>query len=710
MNVRLLWAGCLLLAAAYGQTADPKSYRLSASFPPEIFEWLWMEREFQPNGYQRLLDQIAQQTTFNVLTGFLCTPAREITSAETHDQIKRAVGYAHSLGFRVAFDLDVRHARGTFHKRYPDQQQWMLRVRDLPDGGRVEVRPLRLHDHMTWPGHEYEPLRGRVLGIFNRALEPLQPQALQELKDRVVVELPAGRPGAVVVGFEHRVADVFAPNLESFERELFERYKDVGLDGLLKDEWGFPPVYGLGPKEGDFWYSKAFDEAWRNAGGSSLVRDAVLMYLGYGGGYEQRLAAVNRYERLILDRNAHIEQAFYRYVKENLGPQAFVGTHATWGIMPTGDAFKNGYDWWQATRDYGQTDEDFPISIRTALAKKMGGAVWYNMYYNRDVEAYYPRIWEGVRAGGRLNFMPLWPPIPLEADIRTPLFHSPAMRAESRIRLLNLISSAPIDSPVAVVFGHMAALNWLGPHFGDLGIDFAEELGAAGFRADVIPSTEIESGALHIDASGRVAYGKQAYKALVFLNPEFEPRRTFEFLRQAARSRTAVFLRGSSRFTSGGKLRDPAETLVPGAGLDATPGRVAQYIRGAYVRHKPVAGQVYLADGTCIVARGENDPAGDEINEQFYCAPLRKVRVRARGVAAVKLAVQGGVERIAASDLRLLETDQFRLELPVPVDLALWRDVRGEWQGAIQGRAEIPEPLLKLTPHWMRLGLPPQVR
>ena len=50
------------------------------------------------------------------------------------------------------------------------------------------------------------------------------------------------------------------------------------------------------------------------------------------------------------------------------------------------------------------------------------------------------------------------------------LLYVSLMRGDCRIRLLNFISKSPIDCPVAVVFGHACAMNWVGPAYNDLGI------------------------------------------------------------------------------------------------------------------------------------------------------------------------------------------------------------------------------------------------
>jgi hypothetical protein len=266
------------------------------------------------------------------------------------------------------------------------------------------------------------------------------------------------------------------------------------------------------------------------------------------------------------------------------------------------------------------------------------------------------------------------------------------MRAESRIRLLNYITRAPIDSPVAVVFSHAAALNWLEPHFSDLGLDYADELTRLGYRADVIPSTEIALGSLRVEKDV-VTYGAQRYRALVLLNAENEPRETFEFLKRAAASRTVTFQRGGS--------------LPAGVYDGAAPARVARWLDGAYVAHPlQPADLARLTDGTCILARGEHDPTGDPIDETFYCGE-RKVTARSTGVFAIRFNSAGEIEALAASGLRHLEAGAVRLDLDPGLDVAIWRNAQGEREGVVQRVTAVPAEVRALATRWTAIGSVP---
>jgi hypothetical protein len=685
---------------------------LPPNLPPEIHAWFARGDFSAPESYRAALDLFADHSNFGMLT--TAVRSQEIVLPATHDQLKRAVEYAHKRRLQIALELDIRDARGAFQTRYPEQQQWMLRLRSfalpLSPAGRIQVASVALRDHMG----QFRVLSGHLMRLWTNGRTGLRRvkdgcTAVEKSAQTVAVTCTTGAlQGAteLIVGaaFEYQTPDVFAPDFFTFQNGILAQYGDVPLDGTMKDEWGFPPTTGHGAQDGDFWYSKAFAAEYAKAGGGEFIDDCLLMWLGAGGDPARRTAAVNRYMRLILNRNAAIEQDFYATSKRLFGPNTFVAVHATWGNMPFGDIFKNGLDWWQAKRDYGQTDEHWPLPVRTSLAHKMGKPVWYNQFYAGDAGPYAAEVWRNARAGGRVNFHPIFGSRTMQSQ--TPLLQSPAMKAESRVRLLNFISEAPLDCPVGVVFGHAAAANWVGAHFGDLGVDFAEELWNRGFPTDVVPSTEIESGALKIGEDGTAVYGTQRYRALVFVNLDYEPPSTFAFLRRVAASKTILFVRGRAETAWDGSRIPASETDVPGAHADPTPQLVAEFLWNWHTLRRPLPLDLAkLTDGTCILARGEKNPAGDDILEDFACGGAA-VHAEATGVFGIKVAQSGGVQALAASGLRRVDVGSFHLKLSTPTDLALWR-TGNELHGMVQGVAAVPPELLELTKNWLRLDLAP---
>jgi len=133
------------------------------------------------------------------------------------------------------------------------------------------------------------------------------------------------------------------------------------------------------------------------------------MWAGEIGRESERQAAINHVMELHRARNTEIEQAYYRAAKKTFGPKAFVGTHATtFPVLDSREFERDGLNWWTATRSFGQTDEITPYCARTSLAKKFGGAVWYNQWYAPTPESYEKGIWSYALTGGRMNFHVLY--------------------------------------------------------------------------------------------------------------------------------------------------------------------------------------------------------------------------------------------------------------------------------------------------------------
>ena len=100
---------------------------------------------------------------------------------------------------------------------------------------------------------------------------------------------------------------------------------------------------------------------------------------------------------------------------------------------------------------------------------------------------------------------------------------------------------------------------------------------------------------------------------------------------------------------------------------------------------------------------------GDPIQKTIQIAS-HPVRFDAVGIAAIRLDKSGKVDALAAGALRSLSAGDLQIELTSPVDLALWHDSHGDWQGVLQGwDGPIPEPLARITAHWTRLRLPAPV-
>lgn len=713
---------------------------------PGIGCWFWTAKEFEPEGYKLFIDLHEKHSPFRLLTTSIRHPV-EVTDPKVHDQIKAAAEYARAHDMAIVMDLDVRLARQAFMDKYPDEMQEIVRLREVALAGSgdasLAIRPINLGDHYTFRARGYDTVSARMLRVYSYVLGPkgIEPDTVRDITGRcklqqadakgVRVAIPCaagdqGRTACVLAAFTLFTPDVFAPHLTSFERDIIKQYADVPLAGACKDEWGFPGRFQ--PGTNDLYFSRFMADAYaKRRPGCDLVRDLLLMFRAEKGREGRRAAAINHYMEMTWQRNGKVETEYYKSIKDVFGRNAMSATHPTWFPYP-GDKeiFKNGLSWWVCKRDLAQTDEGTPYCVRTALAKKWQSPLWYNMYYSKSLKDY--DLWSHALGGGRINYHPRWP-MPWDS-LATNLLEGDLLRAESRVQLLNYISTAPIYCPVAVVFGHPAALNWAGGKgFGDVGMAVTNALWKDGYYTDLIPSSEITSGALRIGPDGRIQYGPQQYQAVVFYHPQYERQAVADlFVKAAIQGKTALYRVGDWTIGFGGKAFDGNAALPVAMKAFAANGCAQAVIarlkaegvspqttcspqrrsHTTIMVPKP-SGQCRLIDGTIILVSGEKNVMGDPLKKTITVRG-RDVSVDAVGVAAVRLDASGKVEAMAAGALKSFKTDSLTIDLPERMDLALFKE-RGKWRGIVQGyEGDLPAALTELTGHWTRLRMPTPIR
>jgi hypothetical protein len=721
--------------------------QMSNAVMPVMGVWVWGQKDLVGNGYKKSIDNLSESSPFNLIVPFLRFPDYEVVDQVVYEKVKEAANYAVKKNVLLVPDLDVRNARRAFEKRFPNELQKMLRLKEVEfpkrDSVLLAVKSQDLNDHYSGGDITHHVARtGTLLRVYSYKYNRdgmIQKESLKDItssvklisssKDSVKVNLPVLEDkthATVMVSFTHLYPDVFAPHLMGFQRELIEQYAELPLAGVCKDEWGFPPYYPRFSRHEtiDYWYSEHRAKAYaERTSGRELLADCLLMANGIEGKENERNMAINHFTQMVTERNSALEEDFYYSVKDIFGSNAVVAVHATWWPYPDRTEFKkNGLVWWSAKRDWAQTDELTPYAVRTALSKKWGSPLWYNMYYQEpDLGTH---MWSSVLAGGRINYLRYFY-----------LFDEDLMQAENRIRLLNYISKTPLDCRVAVVFGHSSAMNWSGPEYEDVGMELVDSLWHKGFPADLIPTSEIEKSSLTVNSDGSLKYGLQKYDAVVLYNPEFEKGSTAEFFSKVNEKETALYRIGDwTKDFSGNPLdgngmlpdfmseiantnqallkllellkkkkvlaQSPATEILDNSVWD-----IRDFNHTSYA--PPTTGFSRLIDGTVIHIAGTNDKSGDPIVKTFK-VNNHMVTVDAVGVAAVRLDEQGRLEAIAAGGLKRFKGGEMEIILEERMDMALWIDKDGEWQGIIQTEDEVPVPeeLSRITANWSYLKAP----
>jgi len=761
MKKLLLLSACAVCAGLWAdplddfwRTNDGKTIRrLPVDIVPENVFWSFGTRDFSDGmkTFNRLEDESFAKSTYNCITLTLrCNP--ELGDPETIAAAKACCEKAHAAGVKVYMDTDPRIARAEFFRQWPDEKQTIVRVElAAATNGTARFSHVfrSVQDHMSWGSRSaYRPLNARVAAAVaakRRAdgqldiagARPVSVKASSSVREWTdsrsrgqsndanswnaeditkfaEVTLTGSAEGLaadetlVVTAFaEVYSIDVFSPHLIPFIRTLMDRYQKVGADGGMRDEWGFVPNYA--PDCRSFFWSPGFDAAYKKATGRTLLGDFALIGAGPKGD-AARSAAIGAYMKLTLARNVEIERDFYDYDKQLFGKDVYVCKHPTWysSICPQ-EFFHNGLDWWQAPRDWAQSDETAPVYAVWGMAKKAGGPVWLNEGYTATPEQNVFRVWTYALTGGRQVYHGLysgdakamakytamsWE----ERRVRTALdlLAADNVTAQSRVRLPGLISRAQVDAPLAFVFGHEDLVDWSGKGWNDHGREAIFAFLERGWWSDAYPASEFALGTFKVDAEGYLRVGQQRYTALALWH-----------LREGERAALDAVVAGRTLKT---KIFDATETAAVCACLES-----AGAVRQPAFKRNTWAGPFYpepngtlrLIDGTAVrVAADKDHPRGLALAETLEVNGA-KIAFAAEGLFAARVE-KGEVAALAAGGLTRVEGPGLSFALPAPADVVL-RRIDGVWHGVWQTAvpdAALPAPLAALTPHWTRLALP----
>ncbi len=698
---------------------------------PQLGCWFLSTAEsFTEPGYKDFIDTIASTESFGLFSASTRYEV-EVVDREFHDMMKNAANYAkEKYGVGILLDLDARLARKAFEKKRPDKLQEQLQYLETPlaAGGPTDVvfQTGFLNDHYTGGSTPYLIRGHRFLKAWTyskNAQGEILSESLRDVTKNVTISSEENNrvkmffePGDAetgerflcgVVAFSYFYPDVFSPELIAFEKEILQQYADVPLAGACKDEWGFPPSFDGCPAKNEFWYSDAMDKEYaKRYPDRSLVDDCFLMWFPQAGKEESRRQFIDDYNRLCLLKHAEIESQFAKHTKEVFGPKSLSATHPTWWPWPDAREFrKNQLSWWKAPRDFAQTDECTPYFCRTSLAKGTN-SVWYNMFYSSDVSQYGPEHWGAILAGGRINIHPIYPAEERRSQENgyniLPILDSGVREMREKARLLGFITNSPVDSPVAVVFGHFGAMNWARPDFnkvGTTGIDLCNRLAFQGFPADLTPSTQSDSGLWTRNDRGYLQYGVQEYPIVVFFGETPSDQADFETLRKlnAVGGKTQILSIASD--ISPENLDREADALVKrlvAQGVTPQTAWITATPWADYGMARPAClGKARYVDGTHVWIAAEKNLAGDEIvlrNEILDDLPARpKITAEATGLLACRFTPDGTLVALAAGNLKKFAGGGVTVDMEnKPTNIALWKDVQGKWTGVFQSENELP--------------------
>ena len=690
----------------------------------------------------RIAREVGAAGTYNVVTLTLRS-IPDLTDAITRERAAAFIRAAHAEGMQVLMDIDARIARFEFLRRWPEDHAGVMRTGVFTPTNGVAAFSLgyeSFRDHMAWGSRAgYDPLEGRVVrafavkedGVVRRDVTAAVAAAATTTSNLVsgtVGNLAPDERLVVLAAFKMLAVDPCSTHLTPFLADLAEVYHKLGADGAMRDEWGFLPMGKYARMHTAFPYTKRYAELYaQTSGGRDYVEDLALIAYGAKGRESERARAIDFLNRTTYDRITRTEQEFYDFNKRIFGPDVYVTKHPTWytSICPE-EFLHDGLDWWSAARDWAQSDESVPIPCVNGMAKRRGGPTWMNEGYGPDPEHYGYAVWRYALCGGRMVYHGIYsggetsvsrrklPPVDAKMATMLDILTPGNVRAQSRVRLLNLISRAQMDAPTALVFGHARTLNWLDPAFADAGLALAHALAGRGHAVDVFPSSELAS--FTVDPDGALRMGQQRYTALILHRVDADDIAAFTKLVNNRPFTTALFgwdqpLSIVEPLTSGTNAAPIAAFLERAHATRQTPLTKRGLTRWSSDRLPAPDGTLTLLDGTVARIKGcSPNFAGDPIWGTLTAGGV-KIDYSAEGVFAARVDRQGALVALAAGGLRHVSLPGFTLKLDAPEDVVLVKrdgKWRGLWQTATPS-APLPAPLAALTDDWRTLVLPAQV-
>lgn len=491
----------------------------------------------------------------------------------------------HKRGKKLFIEACPRNEGASFFEKYPEDIAYLTTATEinLDENGQGEAEvetPIIPHYWRT--AKQLKPILIAAYSLHKREegyfIEGSQKQLWNTIKlmagseNNTIVKIDAGREegnrtAVVFVGIPQPIPDLASQHLIPFYKEMLKEIKDIGIDGVMSDEWGYDVILGVedrqsseGKKQEIYFqhvtYSENFALRYHEISQDNLAEDLLYFYYQEEGNREKNIRKVNNYHDTFRDIMRRNDEEMYHSAKQLLGENTFYGVHPTWwgnNYLQNFEGFKNGFYWWEAKRDIAQTDEIVIMPIRTALAHKWSSSYWYNMWYSmgtRDINTYYRETWNNVRFGGRTHYLSY--ECPNEAvvlELKPVGLLDSIEEMDKVLRKIDSFQKAAPDCRVLFLFGMENALNWYynekptPPWYSrhkvlSALLECTDQVFAE-YLCDLVPTSEIENKSLTIE-NGKPRYGTQTYDAVVLLAPDSMGKACYEFIGDLDASRLIV--------------------------------------------------------------------------------------------------------------------------------------------------------------------------
>ena len=715
------------LSVAFQQPIQDANY-------PELVYWFITPETFAPGRAARDIQHITQDTffTFAFLTeregvilfnhprpdGFVppscpkwppwCTPFSG--NSRAHQLVSTIVRDAHRQGLKlgIAFDWQLVDTR----RHIPlDEDQTVVSSAEatLDADGRATMtagakmrftspeksKILRVYVFRKTGEGEYDPSTLEDITAKVKAVAQVTDPTTGTMN--ISVALGPANAGKTVFAMQQtwlNAVDLFSDGYLRWIHQVLNEYRDVPLDGTALDEFGYTRLLGNPPWRGLF-AGKHFQAQFEASTGMKLPETLFAMSYVPTDHPEMRIKATDVYWDFLRSGPLRVENEFYRYSRAIYGDKVFAGIHSTIHNHLTNDEpWASGLDWWTEPRHYGMSDEDLSLPLRMGLLVSHPGNIMYDQFYGWNIQRFAEKALNDARFDARIHYHGYNDTGAWGVDLSSKPFLAAINPVEEKIRLLNQFDPAAPELPLLVIFGVPRLLNWY-PNEADRNnfnlngsLHIEEKVKAlwdAGYRCAVVPSDVIDNRMLHLDGRGRPVIHGHAFRAVIYLYPEYAKASTLAFLASYVRHGGALMIEGTTTRDFSGRPAAKQFAEIT-AGARVTGFSIDDVDKLGVTRDPLRAEGGSLEDGSVILtdlASLQQDTRKHfeiEVNGHHFSGSYE-------GAFAIKAATNGSLEKLACGDCSTLMRDGHEiLRLEHPADLVLKSDEKRGYTAIVSGK------------------------
>jgi hypothetical protein len=477
----------------------------------------------------------------------------------------------------------------------------------------------------------------------------------------------AGYTAYVMTEYLYKMISNYSDAAKQQTIQLINAYADIPLDGLMLDEFSnarLMPSWLIKFKmKGLRLRSYSIDMAKELAQRTGQPASTTLFNMRYAptGQPAVRIKAINYYMNLMREGALHVEHTMYKRAKEVFGPNCFIAAHNTFhNSLVNDDIWATGIKWWSIPRAHGFTDEKTPTPTQMGIAMSYPANAMYNMYYDGNINRFAKKTLTDLRYGIRTFYHAF-----NDTHWGMDLEQAPAIAAlqpvENAARLLNQFNPSLPELKLLVVFGNEALQNWYPNESARGKYDINSKLKieekavaiwSAGYRNALVPTDLISEGKLTLNANHQALLNGHVFDAIIFLYPEYAKESTLKFLED-------YVIHGGKLMLEGDATRD----------FDANDisSRFSVIKNRATVKAFSIASIGQLGIQKNVIKNGTINADGSYVftdlkslkNNQFASFSFynnhNHYTGTYKGLAAIKLNEQGGLEKIAATQFSSLK-------------------------------------------------------